>query len=47
MIGYIKYVTRKPIGKKPYVFLTGGYSGTTKDGKESSLIGVKPMDTLL
>lgn len=33
MIGYIKYVSRKPIGKKPYVFSTGGYSGTTKDGK--------------
>lgn len=34
MRGYIKYVTRKPLGKKPAIFSTGGYSGKTKDGKE-------------
>jgi hypothetical protein len=32
LIGYIKYVTRKPIGKKPYVFSTY-IIPTTKDGK--------------
>ena len=29
--GNIKYRTRKPLGKKPPVFFTGGYSGKTKN----------------
>lgn len=32
--GYIKYVSRKPVGKKPEIFTTGGYSGVNKDGVE-------------
>lgn len=34
MRGYIKYVSRKPVQAKPEIFSTGGYSGTTLDGKE-------------
>lgn len=32
MRGHIKYVSRKPLGKKPEIFSTGGYSGKTANG---------------